>query len=62
MIRGGIVGDNRYEFGELVVDEEILDPTEVIKTHFPNGTTRTETVYKTVKMEHLESTTQKEKL
>ena len=37
---------NRYEFGELVVDEEILDPTEVIKTHFPNGTTRTETVYK----------------
>ena len=44
--RGNLLEIKRYEYGELVVDEEMLDPTEVIKTHFPNGIIRTETVYK----------------
>ena len=44
--RGDLKNLERFEFGVLVVDEEILDPTEVIRLYHPNGQCSTETVYK----------------
>ena len=36
----------RYKFGELVIDDEIFDPTEVIRLYYPNGQCSSETVLK----------------
>ena len=44
--RGNLINLVKYEFGEVVVDEEILDPTEVIRLYHPNGQCSEETVYR----------------
>ena len=44
--RGDLINLVKYEFGKIVEDEEILDPTEVIRLYHPNGQCSEETVYK----------------
>lgn len=44
--KGDLINLERYHFGELIIDEEILDPTEVIRLYHPNGRCSSETVYK----------------
>ena len=44
--RGNLINIERFKFGELVIDDEILDPIEVVRLYHPNGQCSEETVYK----------------